>query len=224
MLAQKIHTHLVLLALAAMPATGALAQRASHAAVPEQPVSAHMAAAEADAISETRAAPTLPAGTVITVLVTDTVSSRYHEVGKQISARVATSMFDAGNDLVIPADAVVRGVITDISSEDGGRIEFTFYGVEFGGRRYPLQVRVISLPTRKQRRGNTAGDVAKVGAGAILGGVAGRIIGGNAKGTIIGGVTGAAAGVGVAAGTRKDDIVVDAGAPILLMLTTPFVL
>ena len=133
-------------------------------------------------------------------------------------------MVDAGNDLVIPADAIVRGVVTDISSEDGGRIEFTFYGVEFGGRRYPLQVRVISLPTRKQRRGNTAGDVAKVGAGAILGGVAGRIIGGNAKGTIIGGVTGAAAGVGVAAGTRKDDIVVDAGAPILLMLTTPFVL
>ena len=30
--------------------------------------------------------------------------------------------------------------------------------------------------------------------------------------------------VGVAAGTRKDDIVVDAGAPILLMLTTPFVM
>jgi len=27
-----------------------------------------------------------------------------------------------------------------------------------------------------------------------------------------------------ATGTRKDDIVVDAGAPILLMLTTPFVL
>ena len=87
-----------------------------------------------------------------------------------------------------------------------------------------MQARIISLPTRTQRRGNTAGDVAKVSAGAVVGGIAGRLIGGNKKGTIIGAVSGAAAGLGVAAATRKDDVVLDAGPPLLLMLTAPLVL
>ncbi len=40
----------------------------------------------------------------------------------------------------------------------------------------------------------------------------------------IGAVSGAAAGLGVAAATRKDDVVLDAGTPLLLMLTEPLVL
>ena len=64
----------------------------------------------------------------------------------------------------------------------------------------------------------------QVGAGAVVGGIAGRLIGGNRRGTIIGAVTGAAAGAGVAAATRDEDIVLDGGAPIRLVLTAPFVL
>ena len=86
-----------------------------------------------------------------------------------------------------------------------------------------MQARIISLPTRRQRRGNTAGDAAKVGAGAVVGGIAGRLIGGNKKGTIIA-ASGATAGGGVAAATRKDDVVLDAGATVVLMLTAPLVL
>ena len=64
----------------------------------------------------------------------------------------------------------------------------------------------------------------QVGAGAVVGGIAGRLIGGNRRGTIIGAVTGAAAGAGVAAATRDEDIVLDGGSPIQLVLTAPFVL
>ncbi len=126
-------------------------------------------------------------------------------------------------------DAYLVDVETDIAN---GLPSFTTVGLpqgavkegRDGGNTYPMQARVISLPTRKQRRGNTAGDAAKVGAGGLLGGIAGRLIGGNKKGTIIGAVSGVAAGAGVAAATRNEDIVVDAGAPVLLMLIAPLML
>ena len=204
MLTQTIRTPLILLVLAATPIAGSLAQ-GSPLLPPHAP-------------------PTLLAGTVMPIFIKDTITSRHNKIRDPVIGTIAHPVADASGETVIPADAVFVGVISDISSEDDGRIVLTFYSVAFGGKTYPTQVRVISLPTRKQRRGNTAGDVAKVGAGAVVGGIAGRLLGGNKKGTIVGVASGAAAGVGVTAATRKEDIVVDAGAPVLLVLTAPFVL
>ena len=210
MLTRKIHMPLFFLMFAAMPVSHALAQGSPQASTPEQ-------------YPSPAARPTLPEGTVLTVLVTDALTSRHNQVGDQVTARVAHSVTASGGAVIIPADAVFLGVISEITSEDDGRIVLTFYKVAFGGSTYSIQARVISLPTRKQRRGNTAGDAAKVGVGAVVGGIAGRIIGGNSTGTIVGALSGAAAGTGVAVATRRDDIVVDAGATVLLLLTAPFV-
>ncbi len=201
MLLRNIRTPLVLLMFAAIPVSHSLAQRSPEASAPG----------------------TLPAGTAITIFMTDAVTSRHNQVGERVTARIARPVVDAGGEVVIVADAVFLGVISDIASESDGRIVLTFYSVAFGGNTYSMQARVISLPTRQQRRGNIAGDAAKVGAGAVVGGIAGRVFGGNRRGTIIGAVSGGAAGVGVAAATRREDIVVDAGAPVLLLLTAPFV-
>ena len=215
MFARKIRTLLVLLVFAAIPISHSLAQRSPEASAPERNVSRRVAAVER---------PILPAGTVITTFLTNSLTSRHNQVGEHVTARIAHPVVDAGGEVVIPADAIVLGVISDIASKDDDRIVLTFYSVAFGANTYPMQARGISLPTRKQRRGNTAGDAAKVGAGGLVGGIAGRLIGGNKKGTIIGAVSGVAAGVGVAAATRNEDIVVDAGAPVLLMLIAPLVL
>jgi len=45
------------------------------------------------------------------------------------------------------------------------------------------------------------------------------VIGGNSKGTVIGGIVGAAAGAGVASTTKDSDIVLPAGAHIIVRLT-----
>ena len=187
-------------------------------------MSQRIAAVESNTVLPPHAPPNLSAGTVIPIFIKDTITSRHNKVGDPVIGTIAHPVADASGETVIPDDAVFVGVISDISSEDDGRIVLTFYSVAFGGKTYPPQVRVISLPTRKQRRGNTAGDVAKVGAGAVVGGIAGRLLGGNKKGTIVGVASGAAAGVGVTAATRKEDMVVDAGAPVLRVLTAPFVL
>ncbi len=212
MFTKKTRTPLMVLLLSAITVGYGLAQ--------ENDVTSRGVAVE----SNTALPPTLPAGTVISIFITDTITSRHDRVGDGITATVAQPVVDTSGEVVIPVGAIVLGVITDIAPEDEGRLVLTFYGVVFGGSTHSMQARIISLHTRKQRRGNTAGDVAKVGAGAVVGGIAGRLIGGHRTGTIIGAGSGAAAGGGVAAATRKDDVVLDAGAPILLMLIAPLVL
>ena len=57
-----------------------------------------------------------------------------------------------------------------------------------------------------------------------LGGIAGRVIGGNKTGTIVGAAAGAIAGAGIASATRDEDVVLDAGGAITLALSNDFVL
>ncbi len=224
MFTQNTRTLLIVLLLSAITVGHSLAQGNPRAHI----IDAGSSGAITDqtiAKSVVPASPTVPAGTVIRIFITDTITSRHNRVGDGVTATVAQPVVDASGEVVIPVGAIVLAIITDIAPEDEGRLLLTFYGVVLGERTHPMQARIISLPTRKQRRGNMAGDAAKVGAGAVVGGIAGRLIGGNKKkGTIIGAVSGAAAGRGVAAATRKDDVVLDAGATVVLMLTAPLVL
>ena len=87
------------------------------------------------------------------------------------------------------------------------------------GNSYPIEGTIDSLETVHKGRGVTTGDAAKVGAGAVAGAVLGRVLGGNRKGTIIGGVVGGIAGAGVASQTKDSDIVLPAGAHIIVRLT-----
>jgi outer membrane lipoprotein SlyB len=64
-------------------------------------------------------------------------------------------------------------------------------------------------------------EAGKVGAGAVIGGIAGRVIGGDKTGTIIGAVVGAAAGAAVATETANRDIVVEAGSTVGITLREP---
>ena len=217
MLVRKIHIPLALMLFAAMPVNSALAQERQSSASNARR-GPHIVSNAADSMTP----PTLPAGTVITAYLTHTLTSRYDRIGDPVRARVAHSVVNAIGESVIPRDAVLHGVISQIADEDDGGIVLTFHSLEFGGNLQLMQARVISLPTREKRRGNAAGDAAKVGAGAVVGGIAGRIIGDNSRGTILGALSGAVAGGGVATATRKDDVVVDAGTPVQLQLTAPF--
>jgi outer membrane lipoprotein SlyB len=87
------------------------------------------------------------------------------------------------------------------------------------GTSYPIEASVDSIETIHKGRGVTTGDAAKVGAGAAAGAILGRVLGGNKKGTIVGGVIGGIAGAGVAASSKDSDIVLPAGAHIIIRLT-----
>jgi hypothetical protein len=85
-----------------------------------------------------------------------------------------------------------------------------------------VAARTDSIGSYMKGRGVTGAEAAKVGAATAVGAAAGAIIGKDVKGAVIGGAVGAAAGVGIAAATRDVDILLNAGAPIRLVLTAPF--
>jgi len=165
----------------------------------------------------------LSAGSKLDVAANDTISSRTSKVGETFTAHVVADVKNAAGQVVIPAGAVVNGRITDVkpapNPKTPGTLTLAVTSVTVGGNTYPIDAAVDSIETIHKGRGVTTGDAAKVGVGAAAGAILGRVIGGNSKGTVIGGVVGGIAGAGVASSTKDSDIVLPAGAHIIVRLT-----
>ncbi|HEY3221074.1 MAG TPA: glycine zipper domain-containing protein [Gemmatimonadales bacterium] len=165
----------------------------------------------------------LAAGTTMDIAATDTITSRTAKVGDAFSARVVEDVRNAAGRVVIPAGSVVNGKITDVKPAPNpstpGTLTLSVSSITVRGASYAIEASVDSLETIHKGRGVTSGDAAKVGAGAAAGAILGRVLGGNKRGTIIGGVVGGAAGAAVAHGTKDSDIVLPAGAHIIIRLT-----
>lgn len=166
---------------------------------------------------------TLSAGARFDMAANDTISSRTSKIGDTFTAHVIEDVKNAAGQVVIPAGARINGTITDVKPAPNprtpGTLTLSVTSVTVGGATYPIEAHVDSLETIHKGRGVTTGDAAKVGAGAAAGAILGRVIGGNSKGTVIGGIVGAAAGAGVASTTKDSDIVLPAGAHIIVRLT-----
>jgi hypothetical protein len=165
----------------------------------------------------------LSSGARFDIAATDTISSRTAKTGDRFTARVVEDVKNAQGQVVIPAGSTVNGTITDVKPAPNprtpGTLTLSVASVTVRGNTYPIDAAVDSVETTHRGRGVTTGDAAKVGAGAVAGAVLGRVIGGNRKGTIIGGVVGGIAGAGVANQTKDSDIVLPAGAHIIIRLT-----
>lgn len=173
----------------------------------------------------TAAGRTLAAGTTINAATTTMITSRHNKAGETLNATVSNDILDSRGRVVVPAGSVIRMTITEIEpaenkSAKDGKIVLMPATIEIAGKSYPLDASIESVGHTLQGRGVTAGDAAKVGAGAAVGAIAGRVISGNKQGAIIGGVVGAAVGTGVAVETADRDVVVPAGSRVVLKLTT----
>jgi hypothetical protein len=170
---------------------------------------------------------TAASGSFLDMAVTDTISSRTAKAGQGFTASVVDDVRDAAGHVVIPAGSAIQGTIDAVKPAPNpntpGTLTVSVTSVTIRGTSYTLDARIDSLETVRQGRGVTAGDAAKVGAGAAAGAILGRIIGKNAKGTIIGGIVGGAAGAAVAVGTKDADIVLPKGAHINGTLTKALV-
>lgn len=166
---------------------------------------------------------TLAAGTSLGLAVSDTITSRSAKAGDTFTATVASDVRDGSGRVVIPAGATVQGTVVDVkpapNPQAAGTMSLAVSSVAVRGQSYALEASIDSVATVMKGRGVTGGDAAKVGAGAAAGAILGRVVGKNAKGTVIGGVVGGAIGAGVAAGTKDVDIVVPAGARLVVTLT-----
>jgi len=168
---------------------------------------------------------TLASGSHFDMAATDTITTRTAKVGDPFTARVVEDVRNAAGKVVIPAGSQVNGTVTEVRPNPNpntpGTLTLAVSSVTIRGTNYPLEASIDSLETVHKGRGITTGDAAKVGAGAAAGAILGRVLGGNKKGTIIGGVVGGAVGAGVAQTSKDSDIVLPAGAHIIVTVTKP---
>jgi hypothetical protein len=164
----------------------------------------------------------LGAGTTLSLAAVDSFSTRTHKVGQTVTARVSQDVKDDNGRTVIPAGATVMLTITELAvsenKSDPGKLALRATRVTIGGESYEIDGASASVEHTLKGRGVQAGDAAKVGAGAAAGAIVGRVLSGKKKGAVVGGVIGAAAGAAAASQSYDRDVIVAAGAKILITL------
>ena len=169
---------------------------------------------------------TLASGTVIEGTLDRTITSKSSKVGDRVTVRVANDVRNSSGVVVVPAGSTVDLTVTAIEpardkSQAFGKLVLAVTGITVRGQSHPIQADVSSVQTSMKSGGVGTSEAAKVGAGAVIGGIAGRVIGGDKTGTIIGAVVGAAAGAAVAVETANRDVVVAAGSTVGITLREP---
>ena len=169
--------------------------------------------------STTLAELTIPAGTVITVRLGESVGSKISTPGQTFTATVASPVTVDGRT-VIPAGASATGTV--VAAKPLGRFK--------GGASLQLRLTAVNIAGSEQSIFTSSVDRAEkgkgkrtatlAGGGAGLGALIGGLAGGG-KGAAIGALAGGGAGTGGAALTGNKDIVLPAESAISFKLEQP---
>ena len=198
----------------APPASGGAAAANQPTAAPAAP------AASKPAAPPKPVAITVPAGTVIKVRTTRTLSTKTMKDGDGFDAVLDEPLIAGGKEL-FPKGATV--MVEVAHSDPGGRVQ----GVASLSVRLTMlhtadgqMVMVSTSPVAVQAKSTKKKDGEKVGVGAAIGAAIGAIAGGG-KGAAIGAATGAGAGGAVVLGTRGDAAEIPSESVLNFSLSSP---
>lgn len=209
----------------------ALAARESKAAAPktvkQAPPAPKPAATMASASAPARApapVPTpinVPAGTALSIELTDGISTKTAKVGDRVRARLASDVVVDGRKAA-EAGSTLHGTVTEVvsgSSKIGGTptLGLAFDTLTLAdGASVPISARLV-----QQGTSDTARDTAKILGGAAAGAVIGHQVDHDDKGRVLGGVLGGAAGA-IAAKKTGTEVKFPAGTVVSMNVETPF--
>lgn len=177
--------------------------------VEEKPV--EKAAAPAPVVAAPAPAPapatgTVTMGTSFAVKPAVKICTNTHKPGDRFTAALAAPI-TGSNGLVIPEGSVAVLRIVEASAgapRDSLHLTYDILSIRTGDQTYEVSAHVTqSAPLERVNTQSTGDKAKKIGAGAVIGAIAGRVLGGNTKSTVIGGAVGAAAGAAVAASDNK---------------------
>jgi hypothetical protein len=147
----------------------------------------------------------VPAGTVLTVRLGETVGSKASQPGQSFSATLAKPVEIAGQT-VIPSGTAASGTVVDAKAlghfAGGARLELKLTSINVNGADQPITTAALvrTIKGKGKRTAIIAGGGA--GLGALIGGLAG-----GGKGAAIGAAAGAGAGTAGGAMTGNKEIV-----------------
>jgi hypothetical protein len=158
----------------------------------------------------------VPVGQELDVRLQKSLSSDTAKVEDRFEATTGVDVRQ-GDDVLIPAGSLVRGVVTSVQSagrvERKGSLTLSFDRITVNGREYPIRATATQVFESQGIQGETDKIAAGAGVGAIVGG-------------IIGGLKGALAGIligagGTVAATEGKDVELPAGTIIHIRFDSP---
>jgi hypothetical protein len=161
----------------------------------------------------------VPAETVISVVLDESLSSKTSTPGQNFSASVREPV-EVDGRVAIPKGARATGVVRDAKAagrfKGGASLELTLASIEIHGTSYDVHTTAPNETSKGKGKRTAALVGGGAGGGALIGGLAG-----GGKGALIGGLIGAAAGTGGAGLTGNRDITLPAETPITFKLVDP---
>ncbi len=161
----------------------------------------------------------VPAGTVLTVRLGQTVGSKISSAGQTFTATLASPVTVEGRT-AIPAGAAASGTVVDAEPlgrfKGGASLKLRLTSISIGGSDQSISTSSV-VRTEKGKGKRTA---VLAGGGAALGALIGGLAGGG-KGAGIGALAGGGAGAGGAAFTGNKDIVLPAESALSFKLEQP---
>lgn len=165
---------------------------------------------------------TVPAGTSLEVVLSDTLSSGSNRSGDSFAATLAAPIV-VNDRVVVPQGARVAGRV--VAAQSSGHLQtppelaLTLTSLEFAGNNYDLTTSTYARRGVSHKKHNAAWIGGAAAGGALLGALAG-----GGKGAAIGAGVGAGGGTAAAYATGKKDIVLPSETVIRFGLREPVVI
>lgn len=161
----------------------------------------------------------IPAGTVLTVRLGETLSSKQSQAGQAFSATVAQPV-EVDGKTVIPSGATASGTV--VAAHAAGKfkgaslLQIKLNSVTIGGRQRTIETSSVA----RSEKGKGKRSAALIGGGAGAGALIGALAGGG-KGAAIGALVGGGAGTAGSAYTGNRDVTLPAESAVSFKLEAP---
>ena len=181
----------------------------------------------AESAEEASAEPvaTVPAGTMLTLELDETISTSSHNAGDPVTATVTEAVTAADGTVLVPVGSRVSGTVRESERSEGPEdqavLAFDFRTLTVDGRSYPVTATVENAEPNRTAGDSDAESVAKVAIGTAAGALVGQILGGSEEATVGGAAAGTLAGAAIAITSQHGDATLRAGSTITVQVQEP---